>query len=167
MRILENMIEFSPLSIKGQKALSKLVAAMRKHNVSEEKINMYMDEYHFLDEFYIEPFTRVSERNRAEDYIAPEDRDVYDANVLQKSKQNFERELTTGYIELVWLYGNAGCGKSTYIHRLGQQHKDNIDTFFYDFEKVKKACIIKYQEGNMIKKFRIGNDELWKKSSLF
>lgn len=167
MRILENMIEFSPLSIKGQKALSKLVYAMRRHNVSEEIINMYMDESHFLDEFYIEPFTRVSEKNWTEDYIAIEDKDVYDVEVLQKSKQNFESELTTGLIKLVWLYGNAGCGKSTYIHRLGQQYKDNIDTFFYDFEKVKKACIIKYQEGNRIKKIRIGNDELWKKSSLF
>lgn len=167
MRIPENMIEFSPLSIKGQKALSKLVSAMRKHNVSEEVINMYTDENHFLDEFYIEPFTRINERNWAEDYITVEDKDVYNVEILQKSKQDFEHELTTGLIKLVWLYGNAGCGKSTYVHRLGQEYKDSMDTHYYDFEEVKKACIIKYQEGNGIKKNRIGNDELWKKSSLF
>ena len=167
MRIPENMIEFSPLSIKGQKALSKLVSAMRKNKISEEIINMYADESYFLDEFYIEPFTRINEENWSEDCITLEDKDVYDVEVLQRSKQNFENELTTGLIKLVWLYGNAGCGKSTYVHRLGQIYNDCMDTFFYDFEKVKKACIIKYQEGNRIKKFRIGNDELWKKSSLF
>ena len=70
MRIQENMIEFNPLSIKGQKALSKLVSAMRKHNVNEEIINMYMDERHFLDEFYIEPFTRINEENWTEDSSA-------------------------------------------------------------------------------------------------
>lgn len=42
-----------------------------------------------------------------------------------------------------------------------------MDTFFYDFEKVKKACIVKYQEDNGVRKIRIGNDELWKSSSLF
>ena len=167
MRIPENMIEFSPLSIKGQKALSKLISAMRKNKVSEEIINMYMDESHFLDEFYIEPFTRINEENWVEDFISVDDKDVYDVEVLQRSKQNFEKELTTGLIKLVWLYGNAGCGKSTYVHKLGQIYNDSMDTFFYDFEKVKKACIIKYQEGNRINKFRIGNDELWKKSSLF
>lgn len=114
MRIQENMIEFNSLSIKGQKALSKLVSAMRKHNVNEEIINMYMDERHFLDEFYIEPFTRINEENWTEDYITVEDKDIYDVEVLQRSKQEFENELTTGLIKLVWLYGNAGCGKSTY-----------------------------------------------------
>lgn len=167
MRIPENMIEFSPLSIKGQKALSKLASAMRKNNISEEMINMYADENRFLDEFYIEPFTRIKKENWTEDYIAAEDKDVYDADVLRRSKQNFENELTTGLTKLVWIYGNAGCGKSTYVHRLGQLYKDNMDTFFYDFEKVKKACIIKYGEGDRIKKIRLGNDELWKKSSLF
>lgn len=163
MRIQENMIEFSPFSIKGRKALSRLASKMRQCNVSDSEIKKINDEEYFLEKYYIEPFTRVNKQNWLDEIITEDDKDVYDVDVLKKSKKDFEKELADNVIKLVWIHGNSGCGKSTYVHKLGQIYKNEIKMSFYDFEKVGKSCIIKCFEDEK----RIGNDTLWSKSNCF
>lgn len=167
MRIHENIIEFSPLSLKGQKALSRLIKVMREHQIDEQIIKNIYNEDYFLNEYYVQPFTRIIETNWSNDTNSPEDQDVYDIEVLKRSQQVFESGLTDGTTKLIWLHGNAGCGKSTYVHKLSQIYKDQVKMSFYDFEKAKKACIIKRLASNKTDSVRLGNDQLWTRSNLF
>lgn len=163
MRIPENMIEFSPLSIKGKKALSKLITKMRLHHVSKEETERLQDESYFLDSFFIEPFTRISEGNWVNDNVEDADKDVYDIDVQKKAKEPFESALIESVPKLLWISGNAGCGKSTYVHRLGQQYSNKVKMIFCDFERIKKRCLIKCG----VEELAIENDELWSNSTLF
>jgi RNA helicase len=86
---------------------------------------------------------------------------------LKKSKEDFEKALTSGPVRLVWIYGNAGCGKSTYVHRVAQTFKDKISVDFCDFEQVTKACTLKYRTKRGTKSFSIRDDQLWQESNLF
>ena len=167
MRIQEHMIEFSPLSIKGRKALSRLISNMKQLDVSTEEISKLQDENCFLDNYYVEPFTRVNKGNWINDNVSEDDTDVYNIDVLEKTRDNFEKELSYNLVKLFWVNGTAGCGKSTYVHKLGQIYKESISMSFYDFEDIKKRCIIKCFDSTSHKSFMIGNDSLWANSNRF
>lgn len=143
MRIQESMIEFSPFSIKGKKSLNKLIESMRKKHIPEEDIKNIGDSDSFLSNYYIEPFTRGNDGNWINDNVSEEDKDVYDVDVLQAYKDKFEQELSERVAKLLWISGNAGCGKSTYVHKLGQIKQDELEMIFSDFEATKKK--VSYQ----------------------
>lgn len=164
MRIPENMIEFSPLSIKGKKALAKLLNRVGPEHAADEAIRGLQNEDYFLHEYYIKPFTRRS-INWINDDVSDDDIEkVYDICVLQDSKEKFEKELDENMAKLLWICGNSGCGKSTYVHKLGQEHRQKIKMLFYDFEGIDKRCIIK---GDGQCNYIIGDDTLWSNSTIF
>lgn len=152
MGLIENAIEFNPFSLKGRAAFAALNNDL---GIEQELIRQWFDEDTFLKNFYVEPFTRFKKNNiENEDSLGTHEDVDYDnlyirltddtsLNRLKNEFGDFKKCLFQDSARLIWLYGSAGCGKTTLIHQCGKEYSDKIHMYFCDFESGRRKHKIK------------------------
>ncbi len=154
--IFANELEFSPFSQKGGNAIALVVEQLKKFVSPDQletiKKDLQSEEF-FFNKFYVPPFTRYCEKE-----LCPDDEFDYDTihSALIEKYNEFIKYLKANIYHMCWLYGSAGCGKTTYIHKLKRELKNAI-VDIYDFENVDKRVQFHYN-GEC---YEIGNNDLW------
>lgn len=130
---MRNLLLAEPLTVKGIAALSKMGV-----QVSE-------DEY--LDSAYVEPFTeyghdRIEKIDHEADPDYPYEQDYaseVSINYKKAAKNNFEDHLKELSDSFFLIKGEAGSGKTSYVHKLGKQFREISTFYFCDFEQSKSS----------------------------
>ncbi|MDR0867182.1 MAG: hypothetical protein LBP75_01745 [Planctomycetota bacterium] len=160
MNIPESEIEFNPFSHKGKISLRLVEKKLSERKIKDE-VGLLRNEDYFLDTFFVEPFTRYT-KGWTPDNVSKDDCDSHsDYEKLKQDRESLLTVIKDPGSRIIWLYGNAGCGKSTYAHWLAQQYKDSVSMFFCDFEEVKRCVVISTESET--EAFCVENEELWNK----
>jgi len=146
-----------PLTLKGQNILTIL-----GKNLTEDV---------FLEKVYVEPFTFYN-RNQDEiinekiesDYLEDlEYTQEVEKNYLIQSKLNFESRFDKLTDPLFMIKGEAGSGKTTYIHKLRELVSEKMYFHFCDFETTRRTISLLGIPFDFKEKF---NSNVWKYVSI-
>lgn len=146
-----------PLTLKGQNILTIL-----GKNLTEDV---------FMKKVYVEPFTFY---NRSQDESINEkiESDYWEGlgytqevekNYLTQSKSNFESRFDKLTDPLFMIKGEAGSGKTTYIHKLKEQSAEKMFFHFCDFETTRRTISLLGIPFDFKEKF---NSNVWKYVSI-
>lgn len=159
--ILRNILLANPLTSRGQEALLK--------------IGEHVDEKKFMNDCYIEPFSSYKSVNDEiidpfsdPDYKPSSYAEEKDLKKLHKDKENFETNFWgtpnfTGLVDSLFIIkGVAGCGKTTYLHKLLLEKEEIFISEICDLEKASNTCRLITNNINLRKYNKSNDDTVWK-----
>ncbi len=158
-----NELEMSPFSRKGHTAIRYATQKMKQNGVknTEEIESILLDESSFFKNFYVEPLTRFC----SDEIDIEKENDINfqkTKEILVQNFKKFENNLNSDVTNTFWLYGPAGCGKTTYLYDLKHRLKNN-NISINDFEDIKRKAILKYKGSS----YKIGEQKLWEKHNCY
>ncbi len=121
-----NELEMSPFSRKGHSAIRIATQKMKQNGVknTEEIESILLDESSFFKNFYVNPLTRFC----SDEIDIEKENDINfqkTKEILNQNFKKFESNLNSDVTNTFWLYGPAGCGKTTYLYDLKHRLKNN------------------------------------------
>lgn len=124
--VMQNIMMADPLSARGMSALNAL--------------GLYITENEYLNKVYIPPFSLYEhDQNEKIDNDADPDHidymDEKEQNRERGKRDDFESNLKLLSDSMFLINGEAGSGKTTYIHKLANQFKDSHAFHICDFEQ--------------------------------